>query len=57
MLGKTGSKHQFYVICNGVYNVLPFKRQPHKMAHYFQRIRWLADDLFECAGPFCEVGA
>ena len=41
--------------------VNPLKRQPHKMVKHTQTIRRLlptvADELFECAGPFCWVGA
>ena len=34
-----------------------FMRQPHKMAKHTQTIsRQIAEELFECVWPFCEVG-
>ena len=36
----------------------PFKRQAHKMVKHTQTIcQSIADELFECVFPFCEVGA
>ena len=35
-----------------------FKRQSHKMVKHTQTIRrQIVDELFECAWPFCEIGA
>ena len=35
-----------------------FKRQFHKMVKQTQTIsRQFADELFECVGPFCGIGA
>ena len=34
------------------------KRQPHKIVKHTLTIhRQIADELFECVGPFCGVGA
>ena len=36
----------------------PIKRQFHKMVKHSQTIRWqIADELFECVGQFCGIGA
>ena len=36
----------------------PFKRQSHKMAKHTQTIRrQIADELFGCVWPFCEISA
>ena len=36
----------------------PFKRQSHKMVKHTQTIRrQIADKLFECVWPVCEIGA
>ena len=38
--------------------ILPFKRQSHKMVKYTQTIRrQIADELFECVWPLCEIVA
>ena len=34
-----------------------FKRQSHKMVKHTQTSRQIADELFECVKPFCEIGA
>ena len=39
-------------------NFKPFKRQYHKMVKHTQAIRrQIADKLFECVSPFCDIGA
>ena len=36
--------------------MLTLKCQPHKMVKHTQTIRWqIANDLFECVRPFCEI--
>ena len=38
--------------------IYTFERQSHKMVKYTQTIRrQIADKLFECVWPFCEIGA